>query len=113
MKRKAFVSMLLVAGLAGCDVPPPTSPAQDHGIPEAEATEPESAGGETGEPEAAEPQAAEPEPAPAPEAAAVEEVPCSKLKKGICKATRGCAWRDPPSPGCIEASEMADVSGDE
>jgi hypothetical protein len=87
-------------------------------MPGAESTEPEPSGVESSEaeaPEASAPEAtaSEPEPSPAPGAAPAEEVPCNKLKKGLCKATVGCAWRDPPNAGCVEASEMADVSGDD
>ena len=123
MKRATLLSMLLVAGLVGCNVPPPKSPVPDTEVPGVESADPEPSGLEageaeateakTGEPKAPEPKAVEPEPSPAPTAEPAEEVPCKKLKKGLCKATRGCAWRDPPSPGCIEASDMADVSGDD
>jgi hypothetical protein len=113
MSKLTLVSALLAGCLVGCgSPPPPTSPAEDPGLPEPEVVEPEPIAQEPidpdqeemeiSEPESTEPEATEPPPP-------VEEPPpmptCAELKRGRCKVTQGCAWREGAVKGkgeCIE-----------
>jgi hypothetical protein len=113
MKHRALMSTLLVAFVIGCGgKPAPKSPAGEAGSgqPEASApTEPTIGGTEPSPVDTSTPKdSAGPASASAPAAAA--DKPCKKLKKGLCKVTRGCAWRDGPGAGCIEATEASESS---
>jgi len=116
MKHRELMTTLLVACLAGCgSSKPPTSPVAGSDTSKPEVTAPTAAEPASSEPKSAEP-AASPAATSAPAAAA--ENPCKKLKKGTCKVTRGCAWRDGKGGGCIQGDglteEPADApSGDE
>ena len=103
------MSTLLIAFLVGCGGKPPAkSPAGEPGPGQPETTEPTVGGSEPSAVETSAPtDSAASSAAPAPAA----EKPCKKLKKGLCKVTRGCAWRDGPSAGCIEATEASESSG--
>jgi hypothetical protein len=108
MKHRCLMSMLVVGFLVGCGGKPAAkSPEGEPGPAQPEATTEPTIGG----PEASPVESSTPKDSAAPAPAAAAEKPCKKLKKGLCKVTRGCAWRDGPGASCIEATEASESSG--
>ncbi|MBW2527568.1 MAG: hypothetical protein JRI23_25525 [Deltaproteobacteria bacterium] len=116
MSKLTLVTALAAGFLIGCgSPPPPTSPAEDPGLPEPEVVEPEPVepepvDAEPIDPDQEEMQISEPgadDSAPAEEAPPEEAPParatCAELKKSRCKVTQGCAWRENQGKGeCID-----------
>ena len=102
------MSMLLIAFLVGCGGKPAAKAPEGEPAPaQPEATEPTVGGPEAS---AVDSSASKDSAAPASTPAPAADKPCKKLKKGLCKVTRGCAWRDGPGASCIEATEASESS---
>jgi hypothetical protein len=110
MKHRCLMSTLLIAFLVGCGGKPAAKAPEGEPAPgQPEATEPTVGGTEPSPVDTSTPKdSAGPASASAP--AAPADKPCKKLKKGLCKVTRGCAWRDGPGASCIEATEASESS---
>lgn len=112
MSKLTLVSALLAGCLVGCgSPPPPTSPAEDPGLPEPEVVEPDPMMSEPIDPDQEEMEISEPGPTDEEESAEPAEPPpeppsrptCAELKQSRCKVTQGCAWRENAGKGeCID-----------